>query len=79
MDHRDLLRANIRSRMGRMGVNARELSALIGMSEPAFSTRMRGEREFRESELVALARALQTTVEALVRGIDAPGSEPNGG
>jgi transcriptional regulator with XRE-family HTH domain len=56
--------------MGRLGLTQREVSERIGMASSALSVRLNGDREFRESELVALARALETTVEHLVRGID---------
>ncbi len=53
----------LRAVMARAGVSARGLAAHIGMPETTLSCKMRGESEFKGSEIQAIAKVLALTME----------------
>ena len=60
------LSLRIRERLVRLEMTQGRLAELIGMTPTALSARMRGEREFRLSEIATIADVLQVTLVELV-------------
>lgn len=60
------LSLNIRERLVRLEMTQGQLAAAVGMTPTALSARMRGEREFRLSEMAAIAEALEVELPDLV-------------
>lgn len=58
--------ANIRAEMARKGLTQRDLAALLGLSQPTVSARMRGRTEFTVSELRAIASWLNVPASYLL-------------
>jgi transcriptional regulator with XRE-family HTH domain len=59
--------ANIRAEMARNGLTQRDLAALLGLSQPTVSARLRGRTDFTVSEVRAIARWLGVPVAVLIR------------
>ena len=68
--YQQVLRANIAAELGHRGFTQQDASRRLDLSRQAFSSRMRGDTEFRLGELVALARFLGVSMTVLIDGLD---------
>lgn len=60
------LSLNIRERLLRLDMSQRALAEAVGLAPTALSARLRGDRDFRFSELVAVADVLGVELKELV-------------
>ena len=68
--YQQVLRANIAAALGRRGFTQQDAARRLDLSRQAFSSRMRGDMEFRLGELVALACFLGVSMTVLIDGLD---------
>lgn len=61
--------ANVRAEMARRGVSQGSLAEQVGLSQPSLSKRLSGVVAFDINELVAIADALETPLDALMAGV----------
>lgn len=61
------MKANLlKAEMVKQGINGKELSATIGISESAFYRKMSGDSQFTQGEISDIARALQMDRETIL-------------
>lgn len=60
------LSLNIRERLVRLEMSQRSLAEAVGLAPTALSARLRGDRDFRFSELAAIADVLGVPLKELV-------------
>lgn len=70
MSYQVVLRGNIKAAMARRDWLGQQTAEAIGMTPATFSSRLHGRTEWRMSELVSLAEALQVPFARLVAGVD---------
>ncbi|MGO2943988.1 MAG: hypothetical protein ACTIDO_17030 [Brevibacterium aurantiacum] len=71
MSYQAVLRGNIKAAMARRDWLGQRTAEAIGLTPALFSSRLHGRTEWRLSELVNLALALEVPFGRLVDGIDA--------
>ncbi len=62
----DALSESIKEKVNSSGFTQKQIAEKLGMTEGAFSLRLNGKREFRASEVCAIAEMLQTSVTELL-------------
>lgn len=66
----EVVGATVRAELSRRGKSQTDLAAVLGLTQPAVSKRLRGVTPFDVNELAAVAAALDLDMSVLIAGTD---------